>query len=70
MPGLSGIEVIRFIRSHEDFRDSSHWLFRGAETQLIDAVNTGDVHTSNPFSNDALISNVNNLIGNITLLGG
>ncbi|ADT70161.1 two-component system, chemotaxis family, response regulator CheY [Pseudoalteromonas sp. BSi20311] len=72
MPGLSGIEVIRFIRSCEEFKDIKVLVISGMpETQLIDAVNAGaDGYICKPFSNDTLINSVNILFGkNRTLLG-
>lgn len=72
MPGLSGIDVIHFIRSQDDLKDIKILVISGMpEAQLIDAVDAGaDGYVCKPFSNDTLITHVNNLLGkSIATLG-
>jgi excisionase family DNA binding protein len=70
MPGLSGIDVIHFIRSRDEFNDIKILVISGmSEAELQDAVLAGaDGYICKPFTSDELMSNVNKLLNKNSIL--
>lgn len=64
MPGLSGLEVIRFIRTRDEFKDIKILVVSGMpQAELVDAIAAGaDGYITKPFNNETLISNITSLL--------
>jgi excisionase family DNA binding protein len=68
MPGMTGLEVIKYIRSTDEFKNTKILVVSGAlDNELSQAVKSGaDDVLSKPFKNEALLQKVEKLTGRVT----
>jgi two-component system chemotaxis response regulator CheY len=66
MPGMHGLDVLRFVRSHEHYKDVPVMILttRGDEASRGDALRAGaSAYMTKPFSPSTLSASVRDLLG-------